>query len=151
MLLLKMNEQQTIENDYQQGLQSETEIMDKLQKKGFHVESSTRYEWYDFKLNQKYLCENKKRNIAKNKYDTTIFPLSKIQQFKKVKYDYKDLILIFSFTDNDYYTTYNEICKKKHNIQIKPFTRYCGFRHTSRKHLFIPTNMLQPLDQLILE
>ena len=147
-----MNQRDIREQDYQQGLIGEHSIFQKLTLQGYSLEKSNRYDFYDFKLNSDYLVELKSRqDINKDTYDTTILPYSKIKEFKRVKKDYRDLILIFSFSDNDnYYVTYKQLCKAKPCIQIKPFNRYSGFKHKSKLHLFIPTHLLKPLEQLVL-
>ena len=142
------NESDIREHDYQSGLTAETDIFDKLRNKGFEVTTTSRYNPFDCIINNKYVGEIKKRNIDKNTYSTTILPYSKLVEYKKVRKDYKDMILIFKFLDYDCYTTYRELCKT--NIEIKPFTRYSGFEHKSRNHVFIPTTLLKPLDELVL-
>ena len=146
-------EQNIRETDYQEGYDNELRILDKLKKQGGNIiiEPTDRYCFYDYLINDKYLCEVKKRNIIKDKYDTTIFPLSKIRAYQQIKKDYKDLILIFCFNDNDYYITYDKLIKNKKDIQIKPFIRYSGFIHNPRPHLFIPTSLLSPLTELTLK
>ena len=136
------------ENDYQTGLTAETEIFDKLRKKGFEITTTPRYDPFDYIINKKYVGEVKKRNINKDAFSTTILPYSKLLEFKKVRHDYEDLILIFKFKDSECYTTYRELCRNK--VKVKPFTRYTGFTHNIRKHAFIPTTLLQPLDELVL-
>ena len=146
-------EQNIRETDYQEGYDNELRILDKLKKQGGNIiiEPTDRYCFYDYLINDKYLCEVKKRNIIKDKYDTTIFPLSKIRAYQRIKKDYKDLILIFCFTDSDYYINYKKLIKYQNDIKIKRFTRYSGFQHASRKHLFIPTALLSPLTELTLK
>ena len=117
-----------------------------MRQRGFEVTTTPRYDPFDCIINNKYVGEVKKRNTNKNTYPTTILPYSKLLEFKKVRHDYEDLILIFKFRDCDCYTTYQELCRNK--IKVKPFTRYSGFTHKSRKHAFIPTTLLQPLDEL---
>ena len=136
------------DNDYQTGLVGETEIFDKLRDKGFEITTTPRYDPFDCIINNKYVGEVKKRNTNKNTYSTTILPYSKLLEFKKVRHDYEDLILIFKFRDCDCYTTYRELCINK--VKVKPFTRYSGFTHKSRKHAFIPTTLLHPIDELVL-
>ena len=135
-------------NDYQDGLVGETDIFDKLRNKGFEVTTTSRYDPFDCIINNKYVGEVKKRNTNKNTYPTTILSYSKLLEYKKVKKNYEDLILIFKFRDCDCYTTYRELCRNK--VKVKPFTRYSGFTHKSRKHAFIPTTLLQPIDELVL-
>ena len=130
-------EQEIRKVDYQQGLDTETKIFDKLREKGYIVEPTRRYEYYDCKINNKYACEIKKRNIEKDTFNTTILPFSKICEYKKEHKKYEDLIMIFSFQDGDYYTSYYKLCKIKERIKIDALTRYSGFEHKSRKHIFI--------------
>ena len=136
------------ENDYQTGLEGESNIFNKLRQRGFEVTTTPRYDPFDCIINNKYVGEVKKRSTNKNAYPTTILPYSKLLEFKKVRHDYEDLILIFKFQDCDCYTTYRELCRNK--VKVKPFTRYAGFTHKRRKHAFIPTTLLQSLDELIL-
>ena len=142
------------EQDYQEGYENELNIFDKLRNKGFSIEETDRYEWYDMKIDNEYLGEIKKRvDINKDTYDTTIFPFSKIREWKKVRKDYNDLILIFSFKDNDYYISYKELREFKKTdtrIKVAPFQRYKGFIHKSRLHYYVPIDLLKPLDNLIL-
>ena len=149
-----MNEAQIRENDYENGVACELDKFIILRNKGFNIEPTERYCFYDCKINDNYLCEIKKRSIAKNKYPTTIVPYSKVLEYRKIQKSYKDFIFIFSFTDGDWYTSYNELMrlvKKNVTIYIKPFTRYTGFQHTTRKHIHIPVELLKPLEQLVLE
>ena len=139
------------ETDYLEGLDNERKIFDKLQNMGYNVEPTHRYKYYDFLIDKKYVCEVKHRNVKKDRYHTTILPFSKIKQYKLEHKKYKDLIMIFSFEDGNYFTTYYDLCKNKHKVKIAPFTRYTGFTHTTRPHVFIPTYLLQPLSQIKLQ
>ena len=151
-VIIKIKKEKNIrENDYQQGYDIETKIFDKLRQKGYIVNPTTRYDYYDCKINQKYACEIKKRNIKKDTFDTTILPFSKIQQYKQEHKKFEDLIMIFSFQDGDYYTSYKKLCKIKERIKIDTFTRYSGFQHNKRKHIFIPTDILKPLNRIKLK
>ena len=136
------------EHDYETGFIAETEIFDKLRNKGLEITPTLRYDPFDCIINSKYVGEVKKRSTNKNTYPTTILPYSKLLEFKKVRHDYKDMILIFKFRDEDCYTTYRELCKNR--VEVKPFTRYSGFTHRTRPHVFIPTSLLKPLDELVL-
>ena len=141
------------EKDYQQGAVAETTIFNKLRNKGFTVEETDRYDWFDCKINDNYLGEVKKRLVKKDTFDTTIIPMSKIREWKKVKQDYRDLILIFTFKDCDTYISYREVCKlikTDNRIKIANFQRNKGFTHTVKKHLFIPTDLLHPFDCITL-
>ena len=141
-----MIEEQVRENDYQQGLDNEMKVFDKLKKMGYIIEPTERYEYYDCTINHKYATEIKKRNNHKDAFDTTIFPFSKISKYKKQHKKFNDLIMIFSFQDGDYYTSYNDLCKVKERIKFKMITRYAGFEHKQRKHILIPTDLLLPLE-----
>ena len=142
------HEQKIREQDYQFGSKGELEIFDKLRTKGYEVTPTPRYNSFDCKINNKYLGEVKKRNNAKNRFPTTLLPYSKLLEYKRVKKQYRDLILIFKFTDGDYYTTYRELCRNR--VKIRPFTRYNGFVHKTKPHVDIPISLLKPLDQLVL-
>ena len=142
------NESDIREQDYQTGFTAETEIFDKLRDKGLEITPTPRYDPFDYIINNKYVGEVKKRNINKDAFSTTILPYSKLLEFKKVRHDYEDLILIFKFRDCDCYTTYRELCRNK--VKVKPFTRYSGFTHNTLPHVFIPTTLLKPLDELVL-
>ena len=147
------HEHQTRERDYQTGLSAELDIWDKLTKQGYEVTTTDRYNPFDCKINNTYVGEVKKRNNTKDQFHTTLIPYSKLLEYKKVKKQYRDLILIFSFTDGDYYTTYRELCKRKKQdkrIQVRDFQRFKSFKHAVRKHVFIPVSLLKPLDQLVL-
>ena len=150
-----MKETDIREQDYEEGLVGESHVFDILRNKEFSVHKpKDKYCWYDSNLNSNYLCEVKKRNNAKDQYQTTIIPYSKIQEYRKVKRNYNDLVFIFSFTDGNWYTTYNELInlvRKNVTIRIESFTRYSGFQHAARKHVHIPVELLKPLDQLVLE
>ena len=142
------NENNIREHDYQDGLVGETKIFDKLREKGFEVTTTPRYDPFDCIINNKYVGEVKKKSTNKNAYPTTILPYSKLMEYNKVRHEYEDLILIFKFRDCDCYTTFRELCRN--TIKIKPFTRYSGFEHKSRKYVFIPVSLLRPLDELVL-
>ena len=141
-------EQKIRERDYQFGLIGELDIWDKLRKQGYNITPTDRYNPFDYKINDTYLGEVKKRNNTKDRFPTTLLPYSKLLEYKKVKKNYKDLILIFKFTDGDYYTTYKTLCKNR--VKYRPFTRYNGFVHETRPHVDIPISLLKPLDQLVL-
>ena len=141
-----MREEEVRETDYQQGVDCEVKIFDKLRKKGYIVEPTARYDYYDCTINHNYATEIKSRNNCKDAFDTTIFPFSKIRQYKQEHKKFKDLIMIFVFQDGVYYTSYNQLCKIKERVKISTFTRHSGFQHKQRKHLFIPTDVLKPLD-----
>ena len=142
------HEQQVRERDYQFGLNGELDIFDKLSKKGYKITPTDRYNPFDCKINNTYVGEVKKRNNTKDQFPTTILPYSKLVEYKKVKKNYKDLILIFSFRDGDYYTTYRELCRNK--VEYGSLTRKKGYTHPTRTHVFIPVSLLKPLDQLVL-
>ena len=143
-----MDEQKIREQDYQFGLVGELEIFNKLRNNGFEVSPTPRYNPFDCKINSTYVGEVKKRNNTKNCYPTTLLPYSKLLEYKKIKKEYKDLIIIFKFTDGEYYTTYRELCRNR--VKIRPFTRYNGFTHKTKPHVDIPVSLLKPLDQLVL-
>ena len=91
-------EQKIREADYQDGASHEQKIFDKLQQMGYTVEPTSRYEYFDFLIDDKYICEVKKRYNSKDKYDTTILPISKIKQYElQHKKTHLDMIMIFSF------------------------------------------------------
>ena len=138
-----MNEQKTRESDYQNGYMQENKIISMLRAKGYTVNPSSRYCFYDCKINDKYICEIKSRQCKKNTFDTTILPYSKIQEFKKVRKNFKDMVLIFKFIDGSYYTTYRDVCKN--HCKIKKFTRYSRFAHNSKKHVFIPIEYVKTI------
>ena len=142
------HEQKIRENDYQTGLNAELDIWDKLRKQGNTITRTDTYNPFDCKINNKYLGEVKKRTNTKNRFPTTILPYSKLLEYKKVKKQYRDLILIFSFRDGDYYTTYRDLCRNK--VEYGPLTRKKGYTHQTRTHVFIPVSLLKPLDQLVL-
>ena len=142
------HEQEIRERDYQTGLVGELEIFDKLKNNGYKVTPTPRYNPFDCKINDKFVGEIKKRNNAKNRYPTTLLPYSKLLEYKKIKKQYQDLIIIFKFTDGDYYTTYRTLCKNK--VKYRPFTRCSGFKHQTKPYVYIPISLLKPLDQLVL-
>ena len=142
------HKQKIRERDYQTGLVGELEIFDKLRNRGYEITQTARYDPFDCKINNKYLGEIKKRDNKKNCYPTTLLPYSKLLEYKKIKKNHKDLILIFKFTDGDYYTTYRTLCKNK--VKYRPFTRCSGFTHKTKSYVCIPISLLKPLDQLVL-
>ena len=146
--MLSNHEQKIRELDYQTGLSAEQDIFDKLSKKGYDITPTDRYNPFDCKINNTYVGEVKKRTNTKDRFPTTILPYSKLLEYKKVKKQYRDLILIFKFTDGDYYTTYRELCRNK--VEYGPLTRKKGYTHSTRTHVFIPVSLLKPLDQLVL-
>ena len=143
-----MREKDVRNKDYQNGLKQELDIMDKLRKKCNIIQTTDRYNYFDCKINNKYLCEIKSRSCKKNTYEDTIFPYSKILHYKKVKKQYPNFILVFRYTDGDFYITYKDLVKNK--AKISPFTRHKGFTHTTKKYVYIPVNILRPLDELVL-
>ena len=149
------------EKDYQTGYQAEEKVakfLNKLLGNNFVLKDTERYCYKDFMItnkltNDKYAIEHKKRlGINKNSFETTIVPWSKIKTY--IKNDCKkckDLILIFSFHDGRFYTSWNKmqkLMKKDKRIQVKDFQRYKGFVHAPKKHLFIPVDYLKPLSEL---
>ena len=150
-----MNSHKIRDKDYQFGKEGENNIYNKLKLQGYKVKKLDRYSQHDFIINDKYIAEHKTRKkISKDTFDTTIFPYSKWTAWKNIKDKYKDCIFTFSFNDGNFFIKCTDIKKyKKQGIkfQIKPFTRYSGFTHAERRHLFIPTNLLKPLEQMVLE
>ena len=142
------HEQKISEHDYQTGLVCELKIFDKLRDKVYEITPTARYDPFDCKINDKYLGEVKKRNNAKNRYPTTLLPYSKLLEYKKIRKHYKDLILIFKFTDGDYYTTYRTLCRNK--VKYRLFTRCSGFTHKTKPYVYIPISLLKPLHRLVL-
>ena len=147
------NEQTVRENDYNTGKKGEDKLYDRLRQKGYIVEEKPRWCWHDFKLNDTYLGEHKKRpNIYKDSYPTTIFPYSKWKEWKKVCKQYNDCIFIFTFKDGSFYTSYTHmksLMKQGRTFEIeKKFQRHSGFTHKPRPHIHIPVDILQPLDTL---
>ena len=157
---MKQHEQLVRETDYQQGKKDEIQFFDKLTTllgKNFHIDSTHRYSWYDYKLTHKltknkYAYELKCRNdINKNTYDTTIIPASKIKKYIENKDQFKNFVFIFSFLDGDYYIKLSQIIKlmkKDKRFKFDYFQRHKGFSHSPKKHLFIPVEYLQPLQML---
>ena len=143
-----MTEKEIRERDYQNGLKKELDIFNKLRKRGNIVETTNRYNYFDCKINNRYVCEIKSRSCSKNTYAETILPYSKILEYKKVKKDYEDLVIIFHYKDGDFYTTYRDLVKNK--SKIAPFTRYSGFQHQTKDYVFIPVKILKPLNELVL-
>ena len=119
---------------------------------GYIVKPTERYEYYDCSVNNKYIVEVKNRHNNKDKYNTTILPISKIKQYElQHKKDYLDMILIFVFKDGCFFTSYNDLRRNKDKFKIDTLTRYSGFQHKPRKHIFVKTKLLKPLDQLQLK
>ena len=147
---MKDSEKSIMEADYLDGLQHEKNVIEKLRSKGYIVEPTERYDPFDFKINDNYLIELKSRNCFKDKYQTTLLGYNKIQEYRRVKKSYKDLVLIFKFTDGEFYTTYRKICKATPRCKIRPFTRYSGYQHQTKPYVHIPVNLLKPLKQLVL-
>lgn len=151
-------EKNVVEMDYKVG-EAEEEKFFNVIKERFIVEKTNRYEWYDFILYNKneskiYLAELKKRNNNKNTFTTTIIPYYKIEEWKKVKKDYEDFILIFDFLDGRYYITWKqiqELIRKGHSFKIKKFQRHKGFFHNNKKHLHIPVKFLKPFEEMSLK
>ena len=150
-----MNEHEIRENDYKHGCVGESQVCNVFRNKGFTFKKpNDRYCFYDYNINNKYLCEVKTRNCSKNRYSTTLIPFSKIQQYRQVKKHYENFLFVFCFSDGKWYTSYNELMqlvKQNVTIHIKPFTRYAGFQHATRKHVHVPVEVLKPLEQLVLE
>ena len=148
----QIREHQIREADYQDGICCEQKIFDKLQQMGYTIEPTKRYEYFDCLISNKYICEVKKRYVNKDRYDTTILPISKIKQYElQHKQNHLDMIMIFSFEDGCYYTSYNDLRKNKEKFKIDTFIRYSGFEHKKRPHIFIDTDILKPLDQMQLK
>ena len=148
----QISEQQIREADYQDGVYYEQKIFNKLQQMGYIIEPTSRYEYFDCFVSNKYICEVKKRHNNKDKYDTTILPISKIKQYElQHKKTHLDMIMIFVFEDGCYYTTYNDLRKNKDKFKIDTFTRYSGFEHKPKPHIFIKNDFLKPLDQMWLK
>ena len=140
------------ETDYQDGASHEQKIFNKLQQMGYTIEPTSRYKYFDCLIDDKYICEVKKRSVNKDRYDTTILPISKIKQYElQHKKTHLDMIMIFSFQDGCYYTSYNDLRKNKKKFKIDTFTRYSGFEHKPKPHIFIKTELLKPLDQIRLK
>ena len=146
------------ERDYQDGRATEFDMFEWFRQNQNHCrfEYPHRFNFYDLKAcnditNKQYATEIKKRYVTKDRYDTTIVPFSKVREYKRVKEQFEDFLFVFCFTDGNYYITYNELCKlKKHDkrIQVRSFQRFKSYTHKAKKHLFIPCDLLKPLDTL---
>ena len=145
---MKDSDKKIMEADYQEGLAQEEEMLNKLRNKGYTVETTDRYDPFDFKINNKYLIELKTRSCHKHTYNTTLLPYSKLKEYRKVKKQYKDLIVIVRFTDGDFYVSYKDICKA--HCKIRPFTRTKGYIHNTKPYIHISVSLLKPLEQMVL-
>ena len=157
---VKKTKKEIRESDYQDGRETELDIFEFFKQKYNHFTFTQpdRFDFYDLKAsnndtNEQYLTEIKKRYVTRDKYDTTIVPFTKVREYKRVKDDFVDMLFVFCFTDGNYYITYNELCKlKKHDkrIQVRNFQRFKSYTHKIKKHVFIPCDLLKPLDELVL-
>ena len=152
-----MNNDSVKEKDYQIGCQAEDRIFKVLSHKNFKVTATNRWKWNDFEIINKTSCKKYKLElkhrigIRKNMFDTTIMPFSKIVEWRKVKKEYDDFILMFEFIDGTYYIPYSFVKKlatTDKRIQVKEFHRTKGCDHKSRLHLYVPVEYLIPLKQL---
>lgn len=132
----------SFKKDYAQGIKNEAKIFDKLKKIDENVKKPlNKMNIVDF-YSDMYLYELKTRNNRLNTFPTTIVGFNKINYADKVN---KPLIIIFSFTDGDYY--YKHYKYNKSSIIVDKFVRNkrCDFVDKKADYAFIPVKDLRPL------
>ena len=153
--MISNHKKTVLQNDYKAGKQAETELLNVLNDHNIVSTTTKKFCWHDFRINgviggHKFLVEHKRRFNNKNKYDTTIVPHSKIVEWRKVKQNYDGFLLIFTFNDGRYYIDYKtlmELKKTESRIKVDWFQRYSGYKHSMRKHLFMPVSILKPFNE----
>lgn len=106
--------------------------------------------FYDFFNNrQKFVIELKRRQINKDKYDTTIIGYDKIARFEKFnakkKNEYR-FVLVFYFNDGIYYFIHS----KGYNYDVSKYRRRPrhDWEEKVKNYVFLPVSELKPIDQL---
>jgi hypothetical protein len=137
-----MNKNKLID-DYNFGIESEKELLDKLQNK-FDLNlklSASNYSLFDYESNSTYI-ELKTRRCTKNFYKSTIVGMNKINRatdLKRLNIDIK-IYFVFRFIDYICYWEFNEEDMLKLN-QSK-ITRNDRHKIETAKYLEIPINNL---------
>ena len=137
-----MNKNKLID-DYNFGIESEKELLDKLQNK-FDSDlklSASNYSLFDYESNSTYI-ELKTRRCTKNFYKSTIVGMNKINRatdLKRLNIDIK-IYFVFRFIDYICYWEFNEEDMLKLN-QSK-ITRNDRHKIETAKYLEIPINNL---------
>lgn len=130
-------------NDYQFGIESEKELLFKLQSQ-FDSNlklSSSNYSLFDFESNSTYV-ELKTRRCTKNYYTSTIVGMNKINRaidLKNLNIDTK-IYFVFKFMDYICYWEFNE--EEMMTLKQSRITRNDRNKVEQGQYLEIPINLL---------
>ena len=131
--------------DYKKGIKNEFNLLNKLIKIDNSIKKTNNPMCAIDFYSKSFLYELKTRNNQLNTYPTTMIGLNKLLFADKLN---KPLIMIFSFTDGDYYCKYSK--NHKLNFTVNKFVRnYRGdFKDKLADYVYIPISELKPLDVL---
>ena len=102
------------------------------------IEKTDNYCVYDYESRSGNTWEVKSRRVKKDKYDTTIIPVSKVRNTSKRQF------FVFNFLDTCSYIEYDKEVFKE--FTIAPVRVYrAGINDKPRDHFFIPIDMLEDL------
>ena len=130
-------------NDYNFGIESEKELLSKLQSQ-FDSNlklSSSNYSLFDFESNSTYV-ELKSRRCTKNYYKSTIVGMNKINRaidIKNLNIDIK-IYFVFKFMDYICYWEFKE--EEMMKLKQSKITRNDRNKVEQAKYLEIPINLL---------
>ncbi len=145
----------TLQGRLKFGLGNEIFFLEIIENLGIHLEGNNndtddRFNWCDFtykKNNLNIFIELKSRTISKDRFDTSILAINKVQSYKKNKIkDEKNIFLIvFGFVKQEdmeyFYLKYDkELFKTFETREI-----------FNKLHYKIPINLLKPVDIILNE
>lgn len=137
----------SFKKDYRQGIKNEINIFNKLKEIDNSIKKTTnKLCIIDFYSNN-YLYELKTRNNKLNTFPTTIVGHNKIKYANKLN---KSLIIVFSFTDGDYYYKHSTDNLQNSKMIINKFVRNSrsDFKDKVADYVYIPVKELKPLHLL---
>lgn len=133
-------------SDYNNGLRSEEICKANLERltQTTLVKEKGRYSPFDFAdMNKTIYVELKTRNVAVNKYETTLLPASKLNYCNDKT---KKYIFAFFFTDGLYYIEYStELFDTFEKKEFCRFQRY-GINDKPQLYIYIPASKLLKCD-----
>ena len=130
-------------DDYKFGIESEIELLDKLQNK-FDSNlklTSSNYSLFDYECNSTYI-ELKSRRCTKNHYRSTIVGMNKINRAIDLKRLNIDIKIYFVFRFIDYICYWELIEEEMIKLNQSKITRNDRHKIETAKYLEIPINKL---------
>mgnify|MGYP003130203402 CR=1 FL=1 len=137
-----------IESEYKFGVESEAIIKPILEEKVGDLETTERYDSFDF-VNNNFTIELKTRKNTKTKYLDTIIGKCKFNKADEILENNPEMriLFVFSFTDGIFYWEYNK--EQANNFQERWIRRRdLGPQHKGQMYMLIPVNILESINNL---